>query len=236
MLKLISFFFFYEFSYDKIIWQHCCTKQMQLYVDDQAGSETSKGSNPFLWEDRTLYLSNHYFCSLILPNSVLNLAVGVTDLISFLIFTLNLTVFSEHCSKRRSNCQCPARCRWPQTAVWSPSPLFFFFFFSTGTHNPSKKMYWTPPALSCPLSVNMVSRPPFQSHHNPLPFCPFSTGTVWCVGPPPSCAWLQGDTPPSAPQPPATSPVTLVIHVFHTPLHLSLSLYSSVFTADFALK
>lgn len=113
---------------------------------------------------------------------------------------------------------------------------------------PTRKRRQTAPALSHPASphVIVVSQHLFHSQQlSPFCFCccPLSTGMVWCMGPRPSCAWLQPLGGPSPVPPPTPHPLTQPSHTFSGPFcspllspSLSLSLHSSVFTADFALK
>lgn len=88
--------------------------------------------------------------------------------------------------------------------------------------------------VSDPSSPNSLLPPPCQHGvsciclipTNSLPFCPFSTGMVWCVGPRPPCAWLQADPPPPPTCTPATSlPLrSHLSHLFSTLFFTSLSI------------
>lgn len=117
----------------------------------------------------------------------------------------------------------PASCRRPQLAVCSPSPLIF-----SGTSYPGWKM-WPTPSGWC-LMLCFIST-------NSLPFCPLSTGLVWCVGPPPSVRCLAASRypPPRHAHTSTTSlsPQPHLSHLFSTfflplPLHLSLSTHLSL--------
>lgn len=114
---------------------------------------------------------------------------------------------------------CPARYNQPQAAVCSPSPLFF-----SGTADRGWNSRRTPPVpvLPCPPPSTRCLILCFISTKS-LPFCPLSTGMVWCVGFRPCRACPQADLNlPNTYHPPRNPPVTLVFHFF-LPLHLSLS-------------
>lgn len=132
---------------------------------------------------------------------------------------------------------CPARYNQPQAAVCSPSPLFF-----SGTADRGWNSRRTPPVpvLPCPPPSTRCLILCFISTKS-LPFCPLSTGMVWCVGFRPCRACPQADLNlPNTYHHPPTPPETHLSHLFSTFFYLSiflcLSLYSSIFTADFALK
>lgn len=97
-----------------------------------------------------------------------------------------------------------------QAAVCSPSPLFFSGIADRGWNSrrtpPFPNLPCPPPSTRC-LILCFIST-------KSLPFCPLSTGMVWCVGSPPSRACPQADLNlPNTYHPP---PRTHLSHLFST--------------------